>query len=653
MIREGTIVMGGKVPKRTERGGGGLAGERPATDPKVASGGRPGSENRMSRVLVLAAILMGAPGGAGNSSGGSPRLVLGGEGPASRDGVYFHVEISAASAPDSRRLLSTAITGSRQDVGSACKVYSSPDGGATWRDWETAEQRSYGGDDPQVAFGRGGTGYFSALANGPGDAGSLDFYRSTDGGATWSGPARVGESSVAYDHQKVAVDSSSGAFSGRIYVVALYTLPYRLGVFGSDDDGRTFTGPVDAAVGPDERGINVCRPLVLRDGTLFVPFFDFPLEMPEGRVVTSAIRFTLSGDGGCSFGPAGKIGSRRVDLGDPHWGEGESDPAFAADTRSERYPDRLYAVWTAQTPDGSRIFFTTSGDRGSRWSSPRPVDAGGPPGSRQFQPTIAVNAKGVVSVAWLDTRNSRDASRCDEYITASIDGGQSFLPSRRVSSESSAPGAGALTVLPTAWRSGLDGLRVSLLAPAGRYEAGGDYCEMTADVDGVFHPFWPDTRSGVSQIWTCPVEVTAEPPAAPAFPLVESVLDRDLDLVFDPPVYDAGSLELRLPVHVRNRSRRTIWGPIRVTVLSFGSGMGDQNLENSPEILNSDNDRKGPGAVFDFRRALGDSSGLAAGARSGQTTWVLRLRNPSKTPDLHLRITGMTESEPSASGRIK
>jgi hypothetical protein len=80
--------------------------------------------------------------------------------------------------------------------------------------------------------------------------------------------------------------------------------------------------------------------------------------------------------------------------------------------------------------------------------------------------------------------------------------------------------------------------------------------------------------------------------------------------------------------------------------------MGDQNLENTPEILNSDNGRKGPGAVFDFRRALGDSIGLAAGARSGQTTWVLRLRNPSKTPDLHVRITGMIESEPAASRRI-
>jgi len=76
----------------------------------------------MSRVLVLAAILMGAPGGAGNSSGGSPRLVLGGEGPASRDGVYFHVEISAASAPDLSSAKWEALDGYAQDIGLAFQI---------------------------------------------------------------------------------------------------------------------------------------------------------------------------------------------------------------------------------------------------------------------------------------------------------------------------------------------------------------------------------------------------------------------------------------------------------------------------------------------------------------------------------------------------
>src|SRR5689334_22119474 len=122
-------IPGGKSPSYTANGRGPKPGRFRAR------------RSTMNRVFIFALAVMGLVGSAANSARVSPRLVIGGDGPASRDGAYFHVEISAASALDSRKLLTAAITGSRQDVGSVCKVYSSPDGGATWKDWETAEQR--------------------------------------------------------------------------------------------------------------------------------------------------------------------------------------------------------------------------------------------------------------------------------------------------------------------------------------------------------------------------------------------------------------------------------------------------------------------------------------------------------------------------------
>ena len=577
---------------------------------------------------------------------------MGGEVPASRDGRYFHFEISAAGSRDSSALLAAAITGSRWSVGAVCKVYSSADGGATWSDTETLEQREFGGADPQVAFGPDGRAYFSALSERPRDAGTLDFYRSRDGGRTWTGASHVGDTSIDYDHDKVAVDWSSRRFAGRVYVAALYSIPYRIGVFSSDDGGTTFTGPVDAAVGPDTMGINVSRPVILSDGTLLVPFFDFPLNAPAAGVIRSTIRIAASTDGGCVYGAPAEVGEHHVEAGSPHSGEIDTDPVFAVAPGLAESADRIYAVWTDSYPRGSRIVLTTSADRGAHWSPPRIVDDGGPPGSRQFQPALAVNADGVAAVSWLDTRNASDGSGYDAYITASKDGGRSFLTPRRLSSESSFPDRSTPDIRPTSWRSRLDGRRVTLFSPAGRFEAGGDYCEMAVEKSGDFHPFWPDHRNGFSQVWTRPVRL-GEAPAPPPAGLTEATLDDELALDFDPPSYEPSKMELRLPVHLRNVSSRPVWGPIRVTIRAFGSGTGASYLENAPEVLNSDDGGRGVGAAFDFSRALGDESRLDPGAATGQVTWIFRLKSPLKTPDLHISVTGrvLKALPPSASER--
>jgi hypothetical protein len=156
----------------------------------------------------------------------------------------------------------------------------------TWKTGEFAEQTEFGGGDPQVAYSAQGTALFVALTmnkseNGK-DCASMHVWRSEDGGNHWLPPAEI-KCSPSWDHEQIVVDTTKGRYAGSIYIAALYDYPvYRVGVFRSDDDGRTWIGPVEAANGGGTLGINDVTPMVLSDGTLVVPYGDFEF-LPEKR----------------------------------------------------------------------------------------------------------------------------------------------------------------------------------------------------------------------------------------------------------------------------------------------------------------------------------------------------------------------------------
>ena len=60
-----------------------------------------------------------------------------------------------------------------------------------------------------------------------------------------------------------------------------------------------------------------------------------------------------------------------------------------------------------------------------------------PPGTPyQFQPQLAVAPNGVVTVSFFDTRRDSRRHLIDVYLAQSVDGGASFLPNVRVTSQS-------------------------------------------------------------------------------------------------------------------------------------------------------------------------------------------------------------------------
>jgi len=303
----------------------------------------------------------------------------------------------------------------------------------------------------------------------------------------------------------------------------------------------------------------------------------------------------------------------------------------------------------------ARVRFSQSRDRGQSWSAPTTIAAGVTDGD-QYQPMLAVNEQGTVGVTWFDTRGASDGAY-HEYFTASVDGGETFLPEVRVSTEASLPGGpGNLTLTPSDFRTA-DSWRIGLLNAAGRWGNGGDYMGLTADAAGVFHPFWADSRSGTFQIWTSRVEVSQPPvapgtasspssvaPAAPAQPdRLTTSLGTRVELVYDPTRYETATKTAQLPIRIRNVSDRPIFGPITIEVLKFGSGLTDEGKENAPVLLNAANGKPGGGATFDYSKALGDLDALEPGALTEAVVWKMRLVDALRSPNIHIRAMGTVD----------
>ena len=594
--------------------------------------------------FLIAAALMSA----GADAGQEPRIVVGPDYLVSRDGDRPHVEIMAAANPrDPRNLLAGAITFTRPDGGAATKAYVSFDGGVQWEDIVFPEQKAMGGGDPQVAFTPAGTAIFATLATRVDETGRtrafLHAYRSEDGGRTWSAPFDLGAS---YDHPMLAADPSSGPFAGRLYLSVLYGREYNLGVFRSEDDGRSWIGPVKFLDGAGERGLNVDPLLVLHDGTIMVPFVDFPSNPEQTESWTESRLWTVvSTDGGLTFsepkpGPVKLTGEevREARQGMPRF-RGGSWTMLAAD-RSPRFRDRAYAVWASYAEGLPRIVISWTDDRGSTWSDPRPLAPPESPEVQQFQPAVAVNADGVLGVSWYDTRHAPSRFAFHQYFAASFDGGESFTAPHRVSGALSEPmGSGNLVPAPITF-SGPEGeLRVALISAASRWVNGGDYMGLTTSADGHFHPVWADARSGTYQAYTATVRIVDEPPAPP--PALGEPVDvtERIELVNDPGSYDAESGVAELWIRLRNVSATPLAGPIEVEIRRFGSGMGDTFAELAPEVLNADNGLSGDGATFRYDEVLGSDGLLPPGGVSGAVRWRLKLAEPIRIPDLHLYIT--------------
>lgn len=391
-----------------------------------------------------------------------------------------HVEPHVATDPnDADRLLAGAIVVSADSEGPwHCSAFLSMDAGRSWNSHDFTVERCI---DPWALITSTGELLVAGIEIKRDLVGSARFrlvlFRSDDNGETWTGPLDLGRS---HDHEVMIQEPN-----GDVLLVSRRAIRtdegfprHTFALLRSRNNGGSFepvTEVLESNLAQNATGL-----VRLSDGTLVVTYIDFQRNVDgfdsQGMLQQPRAWALRSSDGGRSFSTP-LLASEGCGSTDGFAGY----PALAADTSDGPFRDRLYHLCVRADFDG--LALTHSDSRGEIWSAPLRID--GPragEGGHVRTPMLAVNREGVVAAAWYDRRNDPER-RCQEtYVTYSRDGGATFVEPVRVSDKTSCPESP---------RNG----RVSRSWPMG-----GDYGSLTASIDGRFHLLWADSRTGLFQL---------------------------------------------------------------------------------------------------------------------------------------------------------
>ncbi len=322
----------------------------------------------------------------------------------------------------------------------------STDGGSNWFD-----SFPTGTDgvccDPSVEFSLDGAkAYATALACGVPGVCDIWFYRSDNGGISWTD---LGDDTPGDTRREISFQSQ--ADKPMLHVDKANASPFRNNLYltwhevnvlqlsRSTDFGNTWSRPISISSGSSELGIG-SDVVTDRAGNVYYLWPTF-----AGKSILSR----RSSDGGASFAPVRQVASTQgaFDFPIPAM---EARHAFLyvsseADLTDGPFADTLYAAWTDSTaPTGTnpganhaRIQVAFSRDGGSTWSVRTPHPTSDAATVDRFHPWIAVDGNGTVHLAFYDSSRSADRKSVDLYYTMSIDGGNTWLLPSRLNAEQS------------------------------------------------------------------------------------------------------------------------------------------------------------------------------------------------------------------------
>ena len=553
--------------------------------------------------------------------------------------VTHHEVLIAADPSDAKRMIACSMMGPLPNGKRPAGVYASFDGGKNWSRVLMEDERMLSAD-PACAFGDNGSAHFSIISieRSRKSVQILKAYYSNDGGKTWTASKLPGGSTDSIDREFMVADTTNGTQRGRVYIHAqlpIYNVDGSrskgLVVYRSLDGGKTYERPVQRVAADRNLSLLPGNAVVLSDGTFVAIFAQHaydkrndgyptgepkPASQPNGN-----IKVVTSSNGGDSL-------DKVLDVSDMYsdWRTevGSMLPRLAADIFTTAFRDRLYAVWADGRVGGrTQVFLSYSTDKGKTWSKPRIVNDDRLPRNGVLErstamPSVAVNKDGIVGVTWHDRRNSTNDVDYEVRFAASFDGGQTFTKSVKVSEKPNVFDKGeswALKGLAITDRSSA----ARLVAVRDEYIAGGDTADLTADATGIFHPLWTDNRTGVGQIWTA--AITVQGSALKHGDAVLAKLDdvsSKIEIEVVDSTYDRQRNEGTISVRLKNTSKETIVGPVKLRALGVISELG------AATITNADNGITGDGAVWDFTRLI-ENGALAPDESSGVRSVAFRL----------------------------
>jgi hypothetical protein len=523
------------------------------------------------------------------------------------DLVHNEVLLSVDPANPSR-LLGCTMAFSPEQNKMYTIAYVSFDAGKSWN-LAVENKGGVSSADPACTYGVNGSAYFTTMDRLNSGRNHLLAYRSQDAGRTWSSPMILYGSGPSVDRPYVVADQSASSYKGRVYVYGQITqrtvngesLGRSIALWRSRDGGVTYEGPIVRS--PDSRITFLpANGVVLSDGTLVCLIAELDSQKRNDGYVGSqyrkadvqngTLKVLVSNDGGETLAPAYKISDMYEDWRE----EAHGLASLAADPGSTQFKDRVYAAWADGRYGRTQILLSYSTDKGRTWSKPQLVSDDQPTigdGPDNFMPVVAVNADGVVGVMWYDRRDTAGTLGFYTRFTASLDGGDTWLPSVRVSEAPRTIDEHGSVVV-RGYVLGADGPPLVVLR---RYEwiAGGHTAGLAADSNGVFHPFWVDNRTGISQIWTSSVTVRGTAMRNGSIELAKlQDVSRATSLQLTNCAHESAGNIVSCSARLKNISKVALEGPRKVRVIALKSELGE------PIILNAGNGHSGAGAVWDF-----------------------------------------------------
>lgn len=367
-------------------------------------------------------------------------------------------------------------------------VYSSEDGGETWRrSVLLSDYGVYG--DPVIGADYKGNFYYLHLSDpehkgwaSPRLLDRIVAQKSTDGGLSWNNGSFMGmHHPKDQDKHWIGIDPESNA----LYVTWTEFDKYgsenpadksRILFSKSTDEGETWSETVainqyegDCIDG--DQTTEGAIPVAGLNGEIYVAW-----------AYDNKLWFDVSKDGGETWLSediviAEQPGGWAFEV--PDIGRANGMPVLGIDRTDGPNRGTLYVNWTDQThgPDDIDVWFAKSTDNGKTWSKPKRVNDD-PAGKQQFFTWMSVDPiTGHIYTVFYDRRNYDD-SRTDVYLAYSTDGGETFT-NQRISET---------PFLPTA-----------------KNVFFGDYNNISA-YDGRVRPIWTRCDNGKLSVWTSLLE---------------------------------------------------------------------------------------------------------------------------------------------------
>jgi hypothetical protein len=393
----------------------------------------------------------------------------------------------------------------------------------------------------------------------------------------------------------------------------------------STDEGRTWSAAT-----------------LIPDGTAVLPFMtiserNFPSEttlwepqdpnkpQPDYDM---ALRLAVSGDGGSTYSISPPV--RRFRMSGDRFratnvqGVGNT----VIDLSNGPFRGRIYHVGLDNAGDRHNVTVIHSSDNGKTWSKPVTVNDNANPADHA-NPTIAVNNRGVVGVVWNDRR--RHKNECyDLHFSASLDGGDTFLPSVTpggkptcsIAKGNWAPNAEVSAYPRTEDGESIEGQGFNVLMISTRFPGGGDTQGLDSDGDGVFHAAWIDGSSGVMQLATTPFTVRG---AATTTEKTERDVTTQVKLVAENCGFDWKESAFACQMHLVNKSPLPVTGPFVVELQNMRVNLTDFKVDNA------DNKKTAEGARWNF--AGPSRVELAPGAATAARSFRWRFTGIPERPE--------------------